>query len=224
MESPERRKAGNTILGDLADKCLIHMAFDTDFSTKQPSRGHKYGVSIQSYINCGKTFFPNISDMKYCTDLILGKAFSKFIFFNFSDSRLSLLKGFHFCFWWRDSENHQLNRRFLWAQRRLILLFVTILQKYTSTLRLVWTRRYCFYHESKMSLAPLVLWKVLVPVVDGASGRRCTRFPESLLLCEYYIHCSLFLQNMLLKRLSKSHTRNKWRVVNIYILPPVRQF
>ena len=154
MESPERRKAGNTILGDLADKCLIHMAFDTDFSTKQPSRGHKYGVSIQSYINCGKTFFPNISDMKYCTDLILGKAFSKFIFFNFSDSRLSLLKGFHFCFWWRDSENHQLNRRFLWAQRRLILLFVTILQKYTSTLRIVGTRRCCFYHESKMVMTP----------------------------------------------------------------------
>ena len=213
MESPERRKAGNTILGDLADKCLIHMAFDTDFSTKQPSRGHKYGVSIQSYINCGKTFFPNISDMKYCTDLILGKAFSKFIFFNFSDSRLSLLKGFHFCFWWRDSENHQLNRRFLWAQRRLILLFVTILQKYTSTLRIVGTRRCCFYHESKMVMTPQ---RLLCTLKGSGSGE------ESKSLVS--LQCSLYMHNMLLRRLNIRHMRNKWRVVNIYILPPVRQF
>ena len=29
-----------------------------------------------------------------------------------------------------------------------------ILQKYTSTLRIVWTRRCCFYHESKMGMTP----------------------------------------------------------------------
>ena len=37
---------------------------------------------------------------------------------------------------------------------RLILLFVTILQKYTLTLRIVWTRTCCFYHESKMGMTP----------------------------------------------------------------------
>ena len=42
-----------------------------------------------------------------------------------------------------------------------VLLFVTILQKYAWTLRIVWTRRCCFYHESKMSMTPqwlLCLW------------------------------------------------------------------
>ena len=48
-----------------------------------------------------------ILHMKYCTDLILGKAFCTIIFFHFPDSRLSVLKGFHFRFLWRDSENHQ---------------------------------------------------------------------------------------------------------------------
>ena len=39
-----------------------------------------------------------------------------------------------------------LNRRLLWLRVRLILVFVTILQKYISTLRIAWTRRCCFYH------------------------------------------------------------------------------
>ena len=43
--------------------------------------------------------FPNILHMKYCTDLILVKAFCIFIFFYFPDSRLSVLKGFHFLIW-----------------------------------------------------------------------------------------------------------------------------
>ena len=36
--------------------------------------------------------FPNILHMKYCTDLILVKAFCIFIFFYFPDSRLSVLR------------------------------------------------------------------------------------------------------------------------------------
>ena len=48
-----------------------------------------------------------ISHMKYRTDLILGKAFCIIIFFHFPDSKLFVLKGFHFRFLWRDSENHQ---------------------------------------------------------------------------------------------------------------------
>ena len=40
--------------------------------------------------------FLNILHMKYCTDPILGKASCIFIFFYFPDSRLSVLKGFHF--------------------------------------------------------------------------------------------------------------------------------
>ena len=80
----------------------------------------------------------------------------------------------------------------------LILLFVTIFQKCTSTLRIFWTRRYCFitnqngYDSStKISGCP-----------------RCTHC-NSLLLCEYDIHCSLFLHNILLRRLSIRHMRNK---------------
>ena len=36
--------------------------------------------------------------MNYCIDMILGKAFCLFIFFHFPDSRVSVLKGFHFYF------------------------------------------------------------------------------------------------------------------------------
>ena len=39
-----------------------------------------------------------MSHMNYCTDLILGKAFCIFVFFHSPDSRLSVLKGFHFYF------------------------------------------------------------------------------------------------------------------------------
>ena len=42
--------------------------------------------------------FPNISHMKYCTELIFGKAFCLFIFFYFPDSELSVLNGLHFNF------------------------------------------------------------------------------------------------------------------------------
>ena len=45
----------------------------------------------------GQNVFPKIFHMKYCTDLILGRAsFSMFIFFHFQDSRLSVLQDFHF--------------------------------------------------------------------------------------------------------------------------------
>ena len=99
----------------------------------------KHGVSIQSFINLGKTFFRislslsirpsygfsfrfhlspfpqkrlilrlNFSYMNCRIELILGKAFCLFIFFNFPDSRLSVLKGFHFYFCiltWVKTEN-----------------------------------------------------------------------------------------------------------------------
>ena len=42
------------------------------------------------------TVSPNISHMNCGTDLILGKAFSIFIFFHFPDSELSVLTGLHF--------------------------------------------------------------------------------------------------------------------------------
>ena len=97
-------------------------------------------------------------------------------------------------------------------------LFVTILQRYTSTLRIDWTRRCCFYHESKMGMTP----QRLLCTLKGSGSRRLHAvFQES---CEYYIQCSLYMHNMLLTRLNIRHMRNKWRVVNIYRLPPVRQF
>ena len=104
---------------------------------------------------------------------------------------------------------------------RLILRFVTILQKYTLTLRIVWTRRCCFYRESKMGMSPQ---RLLCTLKGSGSGSRPTRSSKSLLLREYYIQCSLHMHNMLLRRLSICHMRNKWWVVNFYILPPVRQF
>ena len=52
--------------------------------------------------------FPNISHMKYRTNLILGEAFCIFIFVYFLDSGLSVLNGLKFYFWFRDSENPRL--------------------------------------------------------------------------------------------------------------------
>ena len=46
-----------------------------------PSKGHQHGVSIETFINLGKTFFPHISHMKCRTDLTLDKPFCMFIFF-----------------------------------------------------------------------------------------------------------------------------------------------
>ena len=63
--------------------------------------------------------------MNYCIDLILGKAFCIFIFFHFPDSRLSVLKGFHFyfCFLtWVKTENS-----YVMAQNVFILMFITYL-------------------------------------------------------------------------------------------------
>ena len=55
----------------------------------------------------GQNVFPNISHMKYRTDLILGEAFCLFIFFYFLDSGLSVLNGFQFYVWLRDNENRE---------------------------------------------------------------------------------------------------------------------
>ena len=101
---------------------------------------------------------------------------------------------------------------------RLILLFVTMLQKYTLTLQIVWTGRCCFYHESKMDMTP----QRLLTLKGSCSGSQlCTRSSNRLLffLCEYYIQCSLFMHNMLLRGLSIRHMVSKWRAVNISILP-----
>ena len=54
--------------------------------------------------------FPNKLHLKYCKDLILGKAFCIFIFFHFPDSRLSVLNGLHFYFSWHDSANRGYGR------------------------------------------------------------------------------------------------------------------
>ena len=43
-----------------------------------------------------KPFFPNISPMKYRTDLILGEAFCIFVFFYFPDFKLGIFYGLHF--------------------------------------------------------------------------------------------------------------------------------
>ena len=55
---------------------------------------------------------------------------------------------------------------------RLTLLFVTIFQKYTSTLQIVWTRTCYFYHESKMGMTS----QRLECTLKGSGCRRCTRF------------------------------------------------
>ena len=52
-----------------------------------------------------------------------------------------------------------------------LLLFVTIFQKCSSTLRIVWICRYCFHHESKLGMTA----KWLVCTLKGSDCRRCTR-------------------------------------------------
>ena len=93
-----------------------------------------------------------------------------------------------------------LNRQLLWLRVRLILLFVTILQKYISTLRIVWARRCCIYHESKMGMTPQRLLFTLKG--SGSGSLRSTRSFAvlCLLLCEYYIQCSLYMHYMILRR------------------------
>ena len=52
--------------------------------------------------------------MNHCIDLFLGKAFCIFIFFDFPNSRLSLVKGFdfYFCFlMWVKTENKEMTMR-----------------------------------------------------------------------------------------------------------------
>ena len=55
-----------------------------------------------------QTVFPDISQLKYFTDLILGKGFCIFIFFHFPDSSPSVLNGLHFYFSLRDSASREL--------------------------------------------------------------------------------------------------------------------
>ena len=57
-----------------------------------PSKGHQHGVSIETFINLGKTFFLHISHMKCRTDLTLGKPFCMFIFFQKPENLQSLFK------------------------------------------------------------------------------------------------------------------------------------
>ena len=53
------------------------------------------------------TVFPNISHLKYFTDLILDKGFCIFIFFHFPDSSPSVLNGLHLYFSLRDSASRE---------------------------------------------------------------------------------------------------------------------
>ena len=48
-----------------------------------------------------------MSQLKYFTDLILGKGFCIFIFFHFPDSSPSVLNGLHFYFSLRDSASRE---------------------------------------------------------------------------------------------------------------------
>ena len=58
------------------------------------------------------TVFPNISHLKYFTDLILGKGFCIFIFFHFPDSSPSVLNGLHFYFSLHDSASRELLKNY----------------------------------------------------------------------------------------------------------------
>ena len=57
-----------------------------------PQKENQHGISIETFINLGKTFFLNISNMKCCTDLTLGKLFCMFIFFQKKENLHSLFK------------------------------------------------------------------------------------------------------------------------------------
>ena len=110
-----------------------------------------------------------------------------------------------------------LNWQLLWAQRCL-------LQSYKSTLQLCGLSEQvdiAFITKKTMGMTPQ--WLVCTLKGSGSGCRRCTRLSKVFSYMSI-IYCSLFLHNMLLKRSSIRHTRNKWSVVDIYIFPPVRQF
>ena len=67
--------------------------------------------------------------MKYRTDLILGEAFCIFIFFYFLDSGLSVLNGLQFYFWFRDSENPQLEEEITKLKEVEIVPYITDVRK-----------------------------------------------------------------------------------------------
>ena len=87
-----------------------------------------------------------------------------------------------------------LNRRLLWLRVRLILVFVTILQKYISTLRIAWTVRCCFYHEPKMGMTPQRLLCTLKGSGSGSirSTRSCVLIQESSLTYVLYTMFPLY--------------------------------
>ena len=109
-----------------------------------------------------------------------------------------------------------------WALSRTLSCawFYCLLRSYKSTLQICWLSEHvdvAFITNQIWGWLPrdcYVLWKVLVQAMHGVFQ----------LSCEYYIHCSLYMHKMLLRRLNIRHMRNKWRAVKIYILPPVRQF
>ena len=99
--------------------------------------------------------------------------------------------------------------------------FYCLLRSYKSTLQLCRLSEHVdvAFIESKMGINDS---SATAMYFERFWFRRCTRsYQDSR---EYYIQSSLYMCNMLLRRLNIRHMRNKWRAVNIYILSPVRQF
>ena len=95
--------------------------------------------------------------------------------------------------------------------------FYCLLRSYKSTLQLCGLSEHVniAFNTNQKWVTP----ERFVCTLKGSGTGLCSK---SLLLCEYYTHCSFYMHNMSLKRIRQM--RNKWRVVSIYILPPVRQF
>ena len=87
-----------------------------------PLKGTQTWRLLTKLYKFGENVFPNISHIKYSTDLILGEAFCIFIFFYFLDSGLSVLNGLQFYFWLRDSENPQTTSVFCWSYSGIKIL------------------------------------------------------------------------------------------------------
>ena len=73
---------------------IIHCTTD-NFSILEGTPTWRLHTKLYKF---GYIVFPNISQMKYHTDLTFDEAFCIFIFFYFPDSGHSVLNGLHFYF------------------------------------------------------------------------------------------------------------------------------
>ena len=75
-----------------------------------PSQEHQHSVYKQSFMILGQNFSRVSRIWNIAHTWFLARFFAFFMLFHFLDSGLSVLNGFDFYCWWRDSENRVFTR------------------------------------------------------------------------------------------------------------------